>query len=110
MTPRPATPEWVVCPECGMPEKCKRMEVCQLTPGSDTPETDALGAKWVTRERGAGFTISPEASELYEHARSLERRLALAQTEIKGHMRVEDELKAAFDGLLEAAKVRTAII
>jgi transcriptional accessory protein Tex/SPT6 len=26
-------------------------------------------------------------------ARSLERRLSLAQTEIKGHMRVEDELK-----------------
>ena len=38
------------------------------------------------------------------------RAIELAQTEIKGHMRVEDELKAAFDGLLEAAKVRTAII
>jgi len=47
---------------------------------------------------------------LFDKFGELERQLALAQTEIKGHMRVEDELKAAFDGLLEAAKVRTAVI
>jgi hypothetical protein len=32
--------------------------------------------------------------ELFEKFGELERRLFLAQTEIKGHMRVEDELKA----------------
>lgn len=50
---------------------------------SDTPRTDELGAKWVSRERGPGFDISPEASELYEHARQLERELNAAHTKLE---------------------------
>ena len=55
-----------------------RVEVNVAILPADTPLTNAFFADW--------YQQSPEA----DFARSLERRLSLAQTEIKGHMRVED--------------------
>lgn len=61
-------------------------------PESETPETDAAEefaeTKW---NKPAKLMVSAD------FARSLERRLSLAQTEIKGHMRVVDELKAELE-------------
>jgi len=61
---------------------------------SETPETDAL-----CNEQDADFIpnwecVRGQKEEIRKLARSLERRLSLAQTEIKGHMRIQDELKA----------------
>jgi hypothetical protein len=53
---------------------------CQIQPESETPETDAA------------LIDGRHIGKLVILCRSLERRLSLAQTEIKGHMRVEDDL------------------
>lgn len=71
----------------------------------ESPEIDAL----IECHRTEIPARSPliQVTELIEHARSLERRLSLAQTEIKGHMKMEDELKAE---LAEYQAKHTAIM
>ena len=57
-------------------------------PVSETPEVDAV----LTTEDGAEIIVHGDTLvRLAEKARSLERRLSLARTEIKGHMRVAKE-------------------
>jgi hypothetical protein len=57
-------------------------------PESETPLTNAIwDMVWSDDFDGS----LPDT--LYDHARSLERRLSLTQAEIKGHMRVKDDLE-----------------
>lgn len=66
-------------------------------PESETPETDAVYGQFIN-------TVTPDVIDFHALlkamdtcARSLERRLRLAQTEIKWYMRVEEELRAELD-------------
>lgn len=73
--------------------------------------TDAIKAHQKAEEWEGHYHGAEEVALHHrDRSKAAETALALVETEIKGHMRVEEELKTAFDGLLEAAKVRTAII
>jgi hypothetical protein len=65
-------------------------------------ETDALVKSLAM---GEGDTWTKTEMRLAQHAHDLERRLSLAETMNKGHMRIEDELKAhlrELEGMLHA--------
>jgi len=59
----------------------------------ETPEFDALLDDLTLQVEHESIEPSEYDKRVRDFARSLERRLSLAQTEIKGHMRIEDELK-----------------
>src|SRR5258706_12081044 len=56
-------------------------ETMRMIPGYDTPRTNALAFKWSAREGSFNSTCSPEAHDLYDIARQLERELTQSQAE-----------------------------
>jgi transcriptional regulator NrdR family protein len=73
----------------------EREEAESETPETDKEEAELEMARGIMEERGVNeLPVLKKKIVRSTFARSLERRLVQAETMIKGHMRVEDELKA----------------